>query len=266
MTEQFMLHALAVTMSLALIAAPLGCFVIWQRKTDLAATLSHAGIIGVIAAIALALHPLLGVLSAALAVGLLLGFLGLQSRVPIDGVLAVLTSSLLAIGVVATMQVDTARNELLVALLFGDVFSINSRDLYWVLAVGVGALTILARIWRPLLSSIVDRDLAAAEGVQVDRIWLIFVLLLAVVVAMALKFVGALITVAFLTMPGAAARPFAETPEQMAFFATILALLSVALGLFLAFSAELPGGPVVVLVLTVIYATSVIVAVGRGDQ
>ena len=60
-----------------------------------------------------------------------------------------------------------------------------------------------------------------------------FVLVLALVVAIAIKIVGVLLTIAFLIMPAAAARPLSETPEQMALFAAIFGMLSVALGLFL---------------------------------
>ena len=57
-----------------------------------------------------------------------------------------------------------------------------------------------------------------------------FVLVLALVVAIAIKIVGALLTIAFLIMPAAAARPLSETPEQMALFAAIFGMLAVAVG------------------------------------
>ena len=85
------------------------------------------------------------------------------------------------------------------------------------------------RTWRP------------PKGTQVERVKLIFVLVLALVVAIAIKIVGVLLTIAFLIMPAAAARPLSETPEQMALFAAIFGTLSVALGLFLSVSLRYAG-------------------------
>ena len=72
----------------------------------------------------------------------------------------------------------------------------------------------------------------------------IFVLILALVVAIAIKIVGVLLTIAFLIMPAAAARPLSETPEQMALFAAIFGMLSVVLGLFVSVAFDTPGRPV----------------------
>lgn len=266
MTEQFMLHALAAGLGLALVAAPLGCFVMWRRMAYFGETVSQSGLIGVALGLALAIDTTLSVLMTAIAVSLLLVVMGRQNKVPLDSILGVMAHGALAIGVVAATQINTARNDLVMSILFGDVFSVTRADLYWIYAGGAAALVALLYIWRPLLNVAVHPDLAAAEGVAVDRVSLVFTLLLAVVVAISLKIVGALVTIAFLIMPAASARPFSETPEQMAFFATILALLSVALGLFASYSADIPGGPAVVLVLTVIFAVSMIVSLGRAEN
>ena len=73
--------------------------------------------------------------------------------------------------------------------------------------------------------------------------------MLALVVAIAIKIVGALLTIAFLIMPAAAARPLARTPEQMVLFAAFFGMVAVAAGLYLSFSLDTPGGPSIVLVL-----------------
>ncbi|MEQ1718254.1 MAG: metal ABC transporter permease, partial [Hyphomicrobium sp.] len=82
-----------------------------------------------------------------------------------------------------------------------------------------------------------------------ERTRAIFILLLAVTVAVAMKVIGILLIVAFLIMPAAAARVFARTPEQMALYAAIVAVVSVVLGLLLSFRIDVPGGPAIVLVL-----------------
>jgi zinc transport system permease protein len=118
-------------------------------------------------------------------------------------------------------------------------------------------------IWRPLLALSLHEDLAAAEGVSVDRVKLTFMIVLALVVAIAIKIVGVLLTIAFLIIPAAAARPLSETPEQMAFFAAIFGMLSVAMGLFVSISIDTPGGPSIVLVLSILFLSSILPSVLR---
>ncbi len=266
MTEQFMLHALAAGLGLAFIAAPLGCFVMWRRMAYFGEAVSQSGLIGVTLGLAFAINTTVSVLATTLVVSGLLVLLSRQDKVPLDSILGVMAHAALAIGVVATSQINTARNDLLMSILFGDVFSVTRGDLIWIFVAGFAALVVLIKIWRPLLSISVHPDMAAAEGINIDRISLIFVMLLAVVVAISLKIVGALVTIAFLIMPAASARPFSETPEQMAFFATILALLSTALGLLASYSADIPGGPAVVLVLSIVFTISMIVSLGRAER
>jgi zinc transport system permease protein len=144
------------------------------------------------------------------------------------------------------------------AFLFGDIFAISNADLRWIYLGGAAALAGLIGIWRPLLALSVHEELAAAEGARTGRTKLVFILVLALVVAIAIKIVGVLLAVAFLIMPAAAARPLSESPEQMAFFAAIFAMLGVAVGLFASISFDTPGGPSVVLVMVVIFAASIV--------
>jgi zinc transport system permease protein len=263
MNEPFMLRALAAGLGLALIAAPLGCFVVWRRMAYFGETVSQTGLIGVALGLGLSIHPTLAVLAVTLLVSVLLLLLGRQNKVPMDSILGVLAHTALAAGVIAAAQVSSTRNDLLMSILFGDVFSVTAADLRWIYFGGAAALGVLFYLWRPLLAASVHEDMAAAEGVKVREVNAAFVLLLAFVVAIALKIVGALVTIAFLIIPAAAARPFSETPEQMAFFATIFALLSAALGLLISYSADIPGGPAIVVVLAAIFAVSMAATLWR---
>jgi zinc transport system permease protein len=112
----------------------------------------------------------------------------------------------------------------------------------------------------------VHEELAAAEGVQAQRTKLMFVALLAMVVAIAIKIVGVLLTIAFLIMPSAAARPLSESPEQMALFAAIFAMLAVAVGLFASITFDTPGAPSIVLVLVAIFAAAIFPSIVRGSR
>ena len=128
--------------------------------------------------------------------------------------------------------------------LFGDILAISQADLYWLFLGGAAAIAALVSVWRPLLSLSVHEDIAAAEGRPTERVRLVFVLVLALVVAISIKIVGALLTIAFLIMPAAAARPLARTPEQMAVLAGVFGMLAVAAGLLPVGHPGTPSRPV----------------------
>src|SRR6185295_487252 len=103
-----------------------------------------------------------------------------------DSLLGLLAHAALAIGVIAASLVRGPQLDF-TAFLFGDIFAVSSAELNWIYAGGALALAALIFIWRPLLSLAVHEDLAAAEGAPVERVKLIFVLILALVVAIAIK-------------------------------------------------------------------------------
>jgi zinc transport system permease protein len=94
----------------------------------------------------------------------------------------------------------------------------------------------------------------------------VFVVVLALVVAIAIKIVGALLTIAFLIMPAAAARPLARTPEAMAVVAAAFGMLAVAAGLFMSVTLDTPAGPSIVLVLAALFALSILPSVLRRGR
>jgi zinc transport system permease protein len=260
--EPFLLRALLAGVGLAIVAAPLGCFVVWRRMAYYGEAVAQAALIGVALGLALSLDLTASVLMVTLAVSGLLLLLGRQQVVPFDSLLGLLAHAALAIGVIAASLVRGPQVDL-VSFLFGDIFAISSADLRWIYLGGAAALAALVAIWKPLLSLAVHEDLAAAEGADTGRTKLIFVVILAFVVAIAIKIVGALLTIAFLIMPAAAARPLAATPERMAAYAAVIGMVAVAAGLYLSLTFDTPGGPSIVLVLAALFAVSIFPAVLR---
>jgi zinc transport system permease protein len=130
--------------------------------------------------------------------------------------------------------------------------------LLWIWGGAAVALAGLAALWRPLLAATVHEDLAAVEGTDVKSVRLAFVLLLALVVAVATKIVGALLVTALLVMPAASARRFARSPETMALVAACIGAIAVAAGLFASVAFDTPSGPSVVLAAAFVFVLSLL--------
>jgi zinc transport system permease protein len=121
----------------------------------------------------------------------------------------------------------------------------------WVGAAAV--LGILAFLWHDLIAISVHEELAQAEGVQVQRVELGFILLIALLTAISMKIVGLLLITALLVIPAAAARRLSSTPERMALISALMAGLSVIGGLVLSASANTISGPSVVLTASLLF-------------
>ena len=249
MFEPFFLRALAAGIGLALIAAPLGCIVVWRRMAYFGETIATASLIGIALGLALHANLTVAVLLTATAVALLLIALGRQTIIPMDSLLGLLHHAALAAGIVATASLKGPAVDL-VGYLFGDVLAVTSEDLWWVYGGGALVLGALAYLWEPLLRISIHADLASAEGVPSEAVRMAFTLLLALTIALAMKIVGALLAIAFLIIPAIAARPLASTAERMAIIASLIAAGSVVIGLTLSAYTDVPSGPAIVLVMT----------------
>lgn len=239
--DDFLVRALLAGIGVALIAGPLGCFVVWRRMAYFGDACAHAALLGVAIALLTELPILAGVLVVTLAMAT--GTAALASRrYAMDTVLGVAAHAALAAGLVALSLVEGVRVDLM-GYLFGDVLAVSVADLavIWGGALIVGLL--LLRFWRGLLNATLNEELAVAEGGHPDRYRLLLNLLLAFLIAIAMKIVGVLLITAMLIIPAAAARPLSKTPEVMAVLAILLGVIAVVSGLRASLTFDTPTGP-----------------------
>lgn len=241
----FLLNALLAGLALALVAGPLGSFVVWRRMAYFGDTLAHAALLGVALGFLLDVSPTLAVTVGCVLLALLL--VALQQRQPLasDTLLGILAHSTLSLGLVTVSLLDEVRVDLM-AYLFGDLLAVGPGDLLWIVAGSALVLALLAWLWRPLLAITVHEELARVEGLPVAAIRLALMLLIAIVIAVAMKIVGVLLITSLLIIPAAAAQRHACTPEQMAGGASVLGLLAVCAGLALSWYQDTPAGPSIV--------------------
>ncbi|GEO82737.1 metal ABC transporter permease [Pararhodospirillum oryzae] len=244
--DDFLLRALLAGAGVALMAGPLGCFVVWRRMAYFGDTMAHGALLGVALALAVGAPPLVGVLVLALVLSVGLSVLARRRWLSLDTVLGVFAHGALALGLTAVAVMATRID--LLGLLLGDVLAVSWRDVALIGGGVVGVLTVLAVAWRGLLATTLDPDLAQAEGVPTRLLDMVLMGLIAGVVALAMKVVGVLLVTALMVIPAAAARPWARSPESMAVLASVLGLVAVAGGLGVSMAADTPAGPSMVVV------------------
>jgi len=243
--DDFMVRALVAGCGIAALAGPLGSFVVWRRMAYFGDTLAHSALLGVTLGFLLGIDPTVGVVAVCVVLALLLTALQHRRALASDTVLGILSHSSLSLGLVAVAFLKTLRVDL-VGYLFGDILAVTSDDILRIYAGGAVALAGMALLWRRLLAVTVSEDLAQVEGMPVVALRLAFMLLIALVIAVAMKVVGILLITSLLIIPAAAARRFARTPEEMAAFAAVIGMAAVVAGMLASLNWDLPGGPSVV--------------------
>ena len=248
----FMTLALIGGLGLALIAAPLGVFVVWQRQSYFGATLAHSALLGVSIGLFLETNLTLTVIVVSLLIAWAIFQLGHYKQLSSDTLLGILAHSSLAFGLIiislqSHVQID------LMSYLFGDILSIQATDLGFIALIGVLIFIFYYRHWQDLLNITLNPELAHVEGVAVKKVQLQFILLLALMIALSMKIVGVLLVTSLLIIPAAAARRLASTPEKMLWISMVLATLSVLGGLLLSYFGDLPTGPAIVVMATFIF-------------
>lgn len=253
----FLWLALAAGIGVAIIAGPLGSFVVWRRMAYFSDTLSHSALLGVALAVLLSLPvPLMVTM---LCVLLAIALIAFQSRQALstDTLLGILAHASLALGLFTVSFIEGLRIDLM-AYLFGDLLSVTPQDLAWIYGGGTLLLIALIKLWKPLLAITVHEELARVEGLAVERLKLTLMIMLALVIAVAIKIVGVLLISALLIIPAATARRFSHSPEMMASLASGLGILSVLGGLGFSYQWDTPAGPSVVVSCFILFLFSLL--------
>lgn len=250
--DDFVVRALLAGIGLALVTGPTGCFIVWRRLAYFGETIAHSALLGVAVAVLVDLHFAIGIFAISSVVVLVMFFLERRDTLPADTLLGLLAHGGLALGLVTLSFFPTVRIDLQ-ALLFGDILAVTIADVALVWLGGAIALSVLAWIWRALLTATVSEDLAMVDALRPDRARLVFGFLVAAIIAVAVKLVGVLLVVALLIVPAATARRFATSPESMAFGAAFIGILAVCGGLYASAKLDTPTGPSIVVVALLIF-------------
>lgn len=245
--NDFFWRALIGGLGVALVAGPLGCFVVWRRMAYFGDTLAHSALLGIALSFLISVPMNLGVIVTCVVLSVVLVVFQRSRALATDTLLGILAHSALAIGLVALSFMPDIRFDL-TGLLFGDLLAMSRTDLLWIYGGAAVILTLLALFWRGLLMSTIHEELAQVEGVPVERLRLILMLMFSIVIAVAMKIVGVLLITALLIIPAATARRLAGNPEQMVGLAIGFGSLAVSGGLTMSWFLDTPAGPSVVVI------------------
>jgi zinc/manganese transport system permease protein len=238
LAEHFVHTALWAGAVAAVVSGAIGVFVVARGMSFAVHAISELGFTGATAALVLGISTVLGILAGSLLVGLVLGLLSLRGRERDSAIGAVLAFGL-GLGFLFLSLYQAYATEA-ISLLFGNIFGVSDVQLRNLVIVGAIVLLGLAVLYRPLLFSSVDPEIAAARGVPLRVLSVAIFLLLALTTAEAIQVVGVLLVLTLVITPAAAAQRLTGQPALALLLSVGIALISTEGGILLALAQPWP--------------------------
>ena len=236
----FMRHAFEAGTVIAIVAGVIGYFIVLRQSAFAAHALSHIGFAGAAGAVLVGLSPVFGLLTFTTGGAVAMAILGPRAAnrdVQIGTVLAFM----LGLGFLFISLYSGYATEAY-SILFGEILGISRSEVLTTLAAAGLLLLVVIAIYRPLLLSSLDEEMAEARGLPVAWLGGAFMVLVAIATSIAVQAVGVLLIFALMVTPAAAAQRIARRPARGIVISVLIAVLSTWLSLFLAF--YLPWGRV----------------------
>jgi zinc/manganese transport system permease protein len=244
-------NALIAGAVLGVLGGVIGVLVITRDLPFAVHGISEMSFAGAAAALLLGDSVVVGSLAGSVLAALVIGLLGNRAR-DRNSIIGVLMPFGLGLGILfLALYQGRAANKF--GLLTGQIVAVDTTDLRALVAVGVVVLVVLAVIWRPLMFASVDTEVAAARGVPIRLLGPLFMVLLGCVVALSVQVVGALLVLALLCTPAAAALRVTATPIKVVVLSVCFATTASVGGILVALGTDIPISPYVTTISFLIY-------------
>ncbi len=240
MDTQFLM-SLIVGIAVGAASGFLGAFMILKRMALVGDALTHVALPGIGLAFLLGINPFLGAFALLLLAMILIWKLEQRTDLPIETLVGIFFAMSLAVGILITPQLE------LYEALFGDISQVGIWDWIFALAAAAIVFNVMIKISDKMLMGIISEDLAISSGIKIRKLNFIFLLLVALVVAVGVKIVGTLLMGALVIVPAAAAKNISRSFKQFEFWSAVFGLISAGVGIYLAKIFSISPGPAVVL-------------------
>lgn len=236
---------------LGLVGGLVGVFVIQRDMAFAVHGISELSFAGAAAALLIGWDVVTGSIVGSLIAAAIIGVLGAKAR-DRNSIIGVLMPFGLGLGILFLSLYD-GRSANRFSLLTGQIVSVQTGQLGWLIGIGAVVLVGVLLIWRPLRFDSLDPQSAAARGVPTTAVSLAFMLLLGLIVAVAVHIIGALLVMALLVTPAAAAVRIASGPLSVPLLSALFGFVSAVGGILLAIMGTLPVSPYITTISFAIY-------------
>lgn len=252
--HEFLIYAVLVGISSAVSMCPTGCIILWRRLPYFGDAIAHSAIFGVVLGLILNINITISVIIISILFSFLLYYWRKEKTQ--DIFIVIFSYAFLSLGLFLLAFANTNAQIDIFSYLFGDILLVSLSEVILVVFCSSIIVLWLFYRWKNLLLMSINEDLAFVDGVNVRKIDLEFLMIVAFLVGSSIKILGALLVASMLVIPAAAARNFSNSAPEMLLRSMIIGSLSVISGLALSYFIDSASGPSIILSAVVIFILS----------
>lgn len=262
MQYEFLQKALITSIMVGVVCGVIGCFIVLRGLALMGDAISHAVLPGVAISYMLGINFFYGAVVTGMLTSIGIGFVSQNSRIKSDSSIGIVFSAFFALGIILISKAQTATD--LTQILFGNVLSVRSSDMWMTLIVGAIVLLVVIFFYKELLISSFDPTMAAAYGLPTQLIHYVIMILLTMTTVASLQTVGVVLVVAMLITPASTAYLLTNRLWVMILLSAFFGALSAVIGLYYSFIYNLSSGAVIVLATTALFLFAFIFSPKQG--
>ncbi len=252
LTYEFLQKAFITSIMVGIICGVIGSFIVLRGMALMGDAISHAVLPGVAISYMMGINYFYGAVITGVLTSIGIGVISQNSRIKSDASIGLMFSAAFALGIILITLAQSTTD--LTQILFGNVLSVRSSDMWLTLIVGIIVLAAVILFYKELLVSSFDETMAAAYGLKTRMIHYGIMILLTLVTVASLQTVGVILVVSMLITPASTAYLLTNRLSTMIVLAAIFGAASSVLGLYFSFLYNLPSGPVIALATTLLFA------------
>jgi len=260
----FMQRAFVAASLIGLVCAAVGVFVMLRGLSLVGEGTAHAAFAGVALAFLIGAPPLPLAIAFALATAWATGWLQERGRLQVDAAISIVYTLTMALAVLFIGLMKEA-NPQVYGYLFGNLLSVTPEDVRRIVALSAAILILLALFFKEFHFISFDQEMAEASGVPARPLFYLLLGLVALTIVSSMKAVGAILVVALLVIPAAAAKQWATTMRGMMTGAIAIGLFSAWTGVALSWRLDIASGVTIILLAMVFFFLSVFFSPKRRD-
>jgi zinc transport system permease protein len=251
--QAFIIKAIIAGVGIAALCGPIGSIIVWRRMSYFGDSLAHSSLLGIALGLVAGVNLNISIIFVCILFAVLISWLQQKRILAIDTLLGILSHAALSIGMVVFSFIQGAKINTY-NFLFGDILTVSNTDIFWIFIVLVLGFSWLYFTWNNLVLATISEDLAKAEGINTKLLNIVFMLLIALLIAISTRVLGVLLITSLTIIPAAAARLSSKSPKQMAGLASVIGVLSVIFGILFSYNFDAPSGPAIIVTATCIFA------------
>jgi manganese/iron transport system permease protein len=260
---EFMRQAIAIGLSLGILGAVVGSYLILQQMGMMSEVISHAVLPGISLAFFLEINIALGAFIAGVLSALVVMGIQKRSRIKVDAAMALTLSSFLAMGIILITTLNTDQINLR-DILFGDILGVTIGDVWRTVIITVIILVLTKLFYKELEFYTFDPLGAKACGLPVDLLYLGLICAITLTIVASMQTVGVLLVMSLLVGPAITAYLLVKELSQMMLLGSIIGMVSTIAGMYSSYYFDLPSGAAIVMVIFAFFLLTLLFSPSQG--